>query len=78
VATKKELKVGDRVEYRRTHDKAVRLIGTISAIHDKDDLVEIEREVDGRIVEVEGTDHAHASDVNVIEKAKPKAAAPTK
>ena len=78
MATKKELRVGDRVEYKPTHGTH-KLTGVIDAIHDHDDIVEIDRDVDGKLVEVEGIDHAHVSDVKVIEKAKPKAtSAPSK
>lgn len=75
MARKSDLSVGDKVGFVRTHDKTTKLTGTISKIHKDDDIVEIDRDVDGKVVEVEGVEHAHAADVTVIETGKKSRAA---
>src|SRR5580693_271238 len=70
MAIKKDLHVGDRVEFSRTHDKGLKLTGTILAIHEAHDVVEITTDVDGRIIEVPVVSHAHISDVRVLTKAE--------
>jgi hypothetical protein len=73
MAKKTELKVGDRVEFLRSHDKHVKLKGVIVKIHEHSELVDIDRDVDGKIVEVKGVETAHAADVKVLERPKAKA-----
>jgi len=68
---KDKLKVGQRVKFRRSHDKTVELTGEIKKIHDGgDDCVDIETEADGTIVEVSGIETAHAADVIPIKAGK--------
>jgi hypothetical protein len=58
---------GDRVKFRPSHNKALELVGKVVKVHEEDgDLVDIECEVDGKIVEVEGhLQTAHVSDVKI-------------
>ena len=66
MAEKSQLEVGQRVKFLRMHDKGTALTGKITAIHDDDDLVEIATEADGRVIEVETAEQAHASDVTPV------------
>lgn len=66
MAEKSQLEVGQRVKFRRMHDKALELTGKITAIHEGDDLVEIATEADGRVIEVETSEQAHANDVTPV------------
>jgi len=66
MAEKSQLEVGQRVKFFRMHDKGTALTGKITAIHDDDDLVEIATEADGRVIEVETAEQAHASDVTPV------------
>jgi hypothetical protein len=73
---KDRFKVRDRVEALRSHDKTVKLTGTIVKIHDKDDCVDVECEWDGKIVAVEGhVETVHAADCNAVLPAAKKVAA---
>jgi hypothetical protein len=54
---------GERVKFRRTHDKATQLVGTITKIN-ADGTAEIETEVDGRLVEVSGIEVADIKDLH--------------
>jgi hypothetical protein len=59
VAKKDELEIGQRVRFRRSHDRNVELSGAITKIHDVDDCVDVELE--------NGTaETAHVSDVTAI------------
>ena len=49
-----DVKEGDRVKFSPTHNKAVELVGKVVKVHESGDLVDVECEVDGKIVEVEG------------------------
>ena len=64
---KKGLKVGARVKFYGTHDKAHQLTGTIEKFHEDSDLVDITSEIDGHAVEVERLMTAHISDVTPVE-----------
>ncbi len=56
--------VGQRVRFRRMHDKATELTGTIvGKSEDDEDCVSIETDADGKKVEVSGVEMAHAADV---------------
>jgi hypothetical protein len=73
VTHKDKFKVGDRVKFRRSHDKTVQLEGTIERIHDNhDDCVDIKTIPDGKLVEVETIETAHAADVTPVESSKAK------
>lgn len=68
---KDRLTVGQRVKFRRSHDKNVQMTGMITRIHPgADDCVDVETEADGKICEVSGTETAHAGDCKVIEDAR--------
>jgi len=45
---------GDRVKFAPSHNKALELTGKIVKIHEGADLLDIEADVDGKIIEVEG------------------------
>ena len=45
---------GDRVTFLSSHNKALELVGKIVKIHEESDLLDIEADVDGKIIEVEG------------------------
>lgn len=65
---KNRFKVGQRVRFRRSHDKTTELTGTIAGLDPgDDDCVSIQTEVDGRKVEVSGIETAHAGDVTPID-----------
>lgn len=63
MAEKNQLEVGQRVRFRRLHDKHTQLTGVITAVHEDDDFVEITTEPDGKVIEVETKETAHATDV---------------
>jgi signal transduction histidine kinase len=74
---KDRLKVGQRVKFRRSHDKFVELTGTITDIpKGSADVVRIKTEADGKNVEVSGIEEAHAGDVTVL-KDQPALPAPS-
>lgn len=73
MADKKSLSVGDRVEFFPTHNK-VKLTGTIEAIHEDDDIIEIDCDVDGKLVEVEHIEHAHVTEVTLLKKGRAQTA----
>ena len=59
--------VGQRVKFRRSHDKALELTGTIVRVHENyPDLLDIATEPDGKILEVETIETAHIADVSPI------------
>jgi preprotein translocase subunit YajC len=66
--TDEVLNVGQRVRFKRSHDKAVELVGTIVKVNE-DSTVEILTEVDGKVIEVETTETAHIADVAPVGKA---------
>jgi len=72
MAAKDSLKEGDHVEFSPSHNKALRLTGEIVKIHPgADDCVDIECDVDGKNVEVEGhVETAHAGEVKVLTKGR--------
>ena len=45
---------GDRVKFRPSHNKALELTGKVVKVHESGELVDVEAEVDGKIVEAEG------------------------
>lgn len=58
---------GQRVKFRRSHDKALELTGTIVKVHEDSDLVDIATEPDGKVIEVETIETAHTADVTPLE-----------
>lgn len=72
---KDRFKVGQRVRFRRSHDQATVLTGEIVKIHPgADDVLDVESEVDGKIVEVSRVETVHARDVTaIVEKPAPAA-----
>jgi ribosome maturation factor RimP len=64
----KELKVGQRVKFTRTHDKNVELTGTIVSV-DGNSII-VQTEADGKVVEVSGVETAHADSVTVLSEPK--------
>ena len=65
-ATTTDFAEGDRVKFRPAHNKALELVGKVAKVHEDSDLVDIECEVDGKLVEVEGhLQTAHISDVKI-------------
>jgi hypothetical protein len=70
MAAKDSLKKGQHVEFSPSHNKALKLTGEIVKIHaGADDCVDIECDVDGKNVEVEGhVETAHAGDVTLLEE----------
>ena len=63
-----KLTVGQRVKFRRSHDKSTELTGRITAIsEDNPNDVTIETEPDGKAIEVSGSESAHAADCTAIE-----------
>lgn len=66
---KDAFKIGDRVSFLRSHDKTVRLTGTIARIHDgEDDCVDVQTIPDGKLVEVSTLETAHAADVKLLDE----------
>jgi hypothetical protein len=53
-ASGSEYAVGDRVKFPSSHNKALELVGRIVKVHESGDAVDIECDVDGKIIEVEG------------------------
>ena len=45
---------GDRVKFPSSHNKALELVGKVVKVHKSGDLVDVEADVDGKIIEVEG------------------------
>lgn len=76
---KEAFKVGQRVWFARSHDKVTKLFGRIVKVHAGNaDCVDIETEVDGKVVEKSSLETAHAADVVLApekEEAEPTAAA---
>lgn len=68
MATKKELAVGQRVRFRRSHDPSTVLTGHISAISEDDpNDVTVETEEDGHAVELSRQESTHASHCTPID-----------
>jgi hypothetical protein len=63
---------GQRVKFRRSHDKATVLTGTIVKMHDDCDLVDIATEPDGKILEVETIETTHTADLIPLEEVSPQ------
>lgn len=59
---------GQRVKFKSTHDQQHELTGTIVRVHEDSDLVDIETEPDGKIIEVASVATAHAKDCTLIEE----------
>lgn len=59
---------GQRVKFRRSHDKSLELTGTVVRVHSDADLVDIATEPDGKVLEVETIETAHFADVTPIEE----------
>lgn len=74
MAKKSDLEVGQRVRFRRSHDRNVELTGSIVKIHETDDCVDVETEPDGKIAEVSTIETAHISDLTPIADVTPIAA----
>ena len=69
---KEKFKVGDRVKFRRSHDKTLQLEGTVERIHDNaDDCVDVKTIPDGRLVEVETLETVHAGDCVLVSEVLP-------
>lgn len=73
---KKDLKVGQRVKFTRTHNTALTLTGKIVSIQDGEVL--IETEADGRVIEVSGVESAHADSIAVLSEPKAEEEHPTR
>jgi hypothetical protein len=69
---RQEIELGQRVKFRRSHDKTVELTGAIAKIDEDLDIVTILTYPDGRLVEVEGLETAHMSDVDLLEVERPR------
>jgi hypothetical protein len=64
---KNNLKVGQRVKFYRTHDKATELVGSITRVHPgDDDLVDVKTEPGKG--SISRTETAHAADVTVVQE----------
>ncbi len=61
-----KLEVGQRVRFRRSHDKATELTGKIVKLHEDSDLIDVETEPDGRIAEISTTETVHSSDATLL------------
>ena len=66
MSNKQDLKVGQRVKFHPTHNKSLMLTGSITAISETNDLVEIEAEPDGKVIEVAVNFSAQAADVTPL------------
>ncbi len=60
------LKVGQKVRFRPTHQPELELSGTISAISEDHDVVDVDADVDGKVIQVEKTYQAHAKHVTAV------------
>jgi hypothetical protein len=69
---RQEIQLGQRVKFRRSHDKTVELTGAIAKIDEDSDIVTILTYPDGRLVEVEGLETAHMRDVDLLEVDRPR------
>jgi hypothetical protein len=69
MAEKSDLRMDQRVRFRRSHDKTVELTGKIVRIHEDADCVDVQVEPDGKLAEIEITETAHAGDVTPLEEA---------
>jgi hypothetical protein len=75
---KDRLAVGQTVRFLRSHDKTLTLVGKIVKIHvGPDDCVDIKTIPDGKIIEVETLETAHAADVTPVLNNKKKRSQPT-
>jgi hypothetical protein len=61
------LNEGDRVKFQPPHNKALQLVGKVVRVHEDGDLVDVEAEVDGKIVQVEG--HVHTVSASSVKPA---------
>lgn len=68
MANKTDLSPGQRVRFRRSHDKAVELTGKIVKVHEDEDVVDVQVEPDGKLAEVETTETAHVDDITPLEE----------
>jgi hypothetical protein len=67
-----QIELGQRVRFRRSHDKTVELTGAIAKIDEDSDIVTILTYPDGRLVEVEGLETAHMADVDLLKVERPR------
>ena len=63
-----EFRTGQRVKFRRSHDKATELTGKILELDSETGNALIETEVDGVNVEVSRIESAHLKDIRPIEE----------
>jgi hypothetical protein len=63
-----EFRTGQRVKFRRSHDKATELTGKIIELDSETGNALLETEVDGRNVEVSRIESAHLKDIRPIEE----------
>lgn len=66
-ASSSDFKEGDRVKFAASHNKALELVGKVVKVHESGDLVDVEADVDGKIIEVEG--HIHTLPVEDVKAA---------
>jgi predicted transcriptional regulator len=60
------LKVGQKVRFRPTHQPELELEGTIAGVSDDHDIVDVTAEPDGKKIEVKRNYQAHARHVTVV------------
>lgn len=69
------LKVGQKVSFRPTHNKHLELKGTITAVNDDHDVATVKADADGKAIEVSREFQADASDCTVLADAPAAGAA---
>lgn len=62
-----DLKVGQTVRFKRTHDKAVELTGKVVKLHEDGRSVDVQLIPDGVNVQHDGLETAHVDDCTVID-----------
>jgi hypothetical protein len=70
------LEVGQRVKFRRSHDKSLELTGRVVKVDEDAGVVDIETEPDGKILEVATTETAHLADVTPIDQVSDEVSEP--
>jgi hypothetical protein len=64
-----EFRTGQRVKFRRSHDKSTELIGKIIEIDAETGNALIETEVDGQNIQISRVESAHLRDVTALAEA---------